>query len=116
MLLDVEDREHPLDQRVGLDGGLGHEDDVGLAVGGAQGDHAAVAAHHLDDGDPPVALGRGPDPLDARRRDVHGRGVAGRHVVDHLVEAELAAGPLLVDVALGVLEGGSRTHSLVSSG
>ena len=78
VLLDVEDREHAVDQRVGVDGRLGDEDDVGLAVGGAQRDHAAVAAHHLDDRDPAVALGRGPDPLDAQRRDVDRRGVAGR--------------------------------------
>ena len=36
---------------------LGHEDDVGLAVGGAEGDVARVAAHHLDDPDAAVALG-----------------------------------------------------------
>ena len=61
VLLDVKHREYPLDQRAGLDGRLGHEDQIGLAVGGAQGNHAAVAAHHLHDGDPPVALGRRPD-------------------------------------------------------
>ena len=103
VLLDVEDRDDPVDQRAGVDRRLGHEDDVGLAVGGPQGDHPAVAAHDLDDRDPPVALGGGPDPLDAQRRDVDRRGEAGRDVVDHLVEAELAVGPLLVAIAPGAV-------------
>ena len=100
----------------GSTGDLGDEDHVGLAVGGPQGDHPAVAAHDLDDRDPAVALGRGPDPLDADRRDVDGRGVAGGRVVDHLVEVEVAPGLLLVDVAPGRVRAGSRTHSLGSSG
>ena len=99
VLLDVEDRDDSLHEGTGIDRRLGHEDDVGLAVGRRQRDHPAVAAHDLDDRDPAMALGRRPYALDARRRDVDGRRVAGRHVVHHLVEAELAVGPLLVEIS-----------------
>ncbi len=45
-----------------------------------------------------MALGRGPDSLDAQGRDVNRGGEARRDVVDHLVEAELAVRPLLVAI------------------
>ncbi len=103
VLLNVEDGVHPLDQRAGLDRGLGDENDIGLAVGRAQRDHAAVAAHHLDDGDPAMAFGRGPDPLDAERGDEHGGREARRDEVHHVVEAERALGAFLGDVPLGMV-------------
>ena len=66
VLLHVVDLHDALDQALDVERRLGHEDDVGLAVGGAQGEVAGVPAHHLDDGDPAMALGRGADPLHAR--------------------------------------------------
>ena len=74
VLLHVENLQDSFDERVRLDRRLGHEDDIRLAVSRAERDHAAVSTHHLDDRDSPVAFGRGPDSLDADRRDVGGRG------------------------------------------
>ena len=69
-------------------GMLGHQDDVRLAVGGAERDVAGVPAHDLDDGDAAMAFGRGADALDAarptRRRRWHSRAC----VVDDLIEIE----------------------------
>ena len=52
-----------------------------------------------------MALGRGPDALDAQGRDIDRRGEPRRCVVDHLVETELAARPFLVDVTSGIAGG-----------
>ena len=67
-----------LDQALEVERMLGHEDDVGLAVGRAERDVAGVPAHDLDDGDAAMAFGGGADALDALRGDEDGRGVAGR--------------------------------------
>ena len=95
---------HALDEQIDVERMLGHEDDVGLAVGGAERDVAGVPAHHLDDGDAAMALGGRANALDALRRDEHRRGVAGRDVVDHLIEVEDGArrGALVAVAARGV--------------
>ena len=91
VLLQLVELPHPLDERRDAQRDLGDQDDVGLAVGRAEGDVAGVPAHDLDDGDAAVALGRGADALHALDGDEHGRGVARGHVVDHALELE--AGP-----------------------
>ncbi len=50
------------------------------AMPGVQRDPAGVAAHHLDDQRPVMALGRGVQPVDGLHRDVH-RGVEAERVV-----------------------------------
>ena len=60
---------------------LRDEDDVGAAgETGVEGDPAGVAAHHLDDQDPVVAVGGGVEPVDRLHRDVD-RGVEAEGVV-----------------------------------
>ena len=88
VLLQLVQLAHALDERGDLHRHLGHEDDVRLAVGRGERDVPGVAAHHLDDADAPVALGRGAHALDALDGHVHGGRVAGRHVVDHAPEVE----------------------------
>src|SRR5579864_186742 len=101
MFLDVEQRQHALDQGFGVDWRLGYKDDVGLPERRAERDHATVAAHDFDDRDPAVAFGGRADALDADRRNVNRGGVSGCHVIDHLVEAEVATGPLAVNESFG---------------
>src|SRR5437667_8858042 len=67
---------------------FGHQHEVRLAVGGAEGDVAGVPAHQLDDGDAAVALSRGANALYAGCRDEHRRGETRRYIVDHLLEIE----------------------------
>ena len=67
---------------------LRNQHQIGLSVGGAQGQISRDAAHHFDDRDAPMAFGRGPHALDAAGRHEHGRGVAGRDVVDHLFQID----------------------------
>ena len=81
---------------------LGDQDDVRLAVGGAERDVAGVPAHDLDDGDAAMAFRRGADALDALRGHEDRRGVAGRGVVDDLIEIEDGAGRRAL-VAVAVL-------------
>ena len=88
VLLQVVELLHPLDEQLDVERMLGHQDDVRLAVGRAERDVAGVPAHHFDDGDAAVAFRGGADALDALRGHEHGRGVAGRDVVDDLVEIE----------------------------
>ena len=62
-------------------GVLGDQDDVGAAgEPGVERDPAGVAAHHLDDQHPVVALGRGVQAVDRLHRDVD-RGVEAEGVV-----------------------------------
>ena len=51
-------------------------------------DVAGVPAHDFDDRDAAMALGGGADAFDALRRDEHRRGIAGRGVVDDVIEIE----------------------------
>ena len=67
VLLQVVEVLDPLDEQFDVERMLGHQDDVRLAVGGAERDVAGVPAHHLDDGDAAVAFGGGADALDALR-------------------------------------------------
>ena len=69
-----------------VDGHLGHEDVVG-PDGDARkaGDPARVAAHGLDDHDPPVALGRGAQAIDGFGHDVDGRVEPERKIGHHQV-------------------------------
>ena len=78
VLLQVVEVPDALDEQLDVERMLGHEDDVGLAVGGAERDVAGVPAHDLDDGDAPMALGGRADALDALRRHEDRGGIAGR--------------------------------------
>ena len=98
VFLEVQDVQDPFDQGVGIDRGFGNKNDVGLAVGGTERDHAAVSAHDFDDGDSSMALGGRADALNAGGRDVNGGREAGSDVVDHLVETEIAAGVFANDI------------------
>ena len=88
VLLQVVKMFHALDEMFEVERVLGNQNDVGLAVGRAERDVAGMPAHHFDDGDAPMAFRRGADALDALRGHEHRRGVAGRDVVDDLVEVE----------------------------
>ncbi len=106
VLLQLVELPHPLRELGHVQGVLGDEDDVGLAVGGAEGDVAGMPAHHLDDGDAPMALGGGADAAHALGGDEHRRRVAGGRVVDEALEVERGArGHPLVVVARGVGRG-----------
>ena len=77
-------RVAPLDQPAHLldvERPLGDQDHVGAAgQPGVQRDPARVAAHHLDDHHPVVALGGRVQPVDRVGRDLHGGVEAERHV------------------------------------
>ena len=74
------------DQVGQVDRHLGHEDVVGARRDpGEAGDPARMAAHRLDDDDPAVALGRGPEPIDGLRDDVDGRVETEREIGHHQV-------------------------------
>ena len=61
------------DDLLDVEGPLGDEDHVGAAgEPGVERDPAGVAAHHLDDHHPVVALGRGVEPVDGLGGDLHG--------------------------------------------
>jgi hypothetical protein len=79
-----------LDHPVQVNGHLRHQNNVRLAVGGAQRDVARMAPHDLDDGDAAVALRRGADAFHARSGDKDGGGIAGRGVIDDLVQGKTA--------------------------
>ena len=81
--------EHPVADRLDVEGLLGDED-LGRAAGDArvQGDPAGVPAHHLDDQDAVVGLGRRVQPVDGLGGDVDG-GVE--------AEREVGAGQVVVD-------------------
>ena len=103
VLLQLVELADPLDEGRDPHRDLGHEDDVGLPVGGAEGDVARVAAHHLDDPDAAVALGGRPHALQPLDRVEDRGGVARGHVVDHAVELEPAERAAeLVAVARGL--------------
>ena len=94
---------------------FGNQHQVGLAVGRAQREVAGVPAHHLDDRDAAMAFGRGSHALHAAGRDEHGRGIAGRDVVDHLLQID--HGSRTADACSGSRapsSQGSRTHSSTS--
>ena len=76
------------DEQLDVERMLGDQDDVRLPVGRAERDVAGVPAHDFDDGDAAMAFGGGADALDALRGDQDRRGVAGRRVVDDLIEIE----------------------------
>ena len=92
VLLHVVDFLDPLDDVLDVDRMLGNQHQVGLPVGRAQRDEARVPAHHFDDRDAAMAFGRGPHALDAAGRHEHGRGIAGRDVVDHLLQIDRGRG------------------------
>ena len=78
-----------------VEGLLRDQDDVGAAgEPGVEGDPAGVTAHHLDDQDPVVAVGRRVEAVDRLHRDVdrgvEAEGVVGRAevVVDRLRDAD----------------------------
>ncbi len=84
-----------LDDVGDVDRHLGDEDIVGRdGDAGEAGDPAGMPAHRLDDHDPAVALGGGPEPIDGFGHDVDGRvepeGEIGDHqvVVDRLGDAD----------------------------
>src|SRR5206468_2777329 len=55
---------------------------------GAERDVPGMAPHDFDNRDAAMALGRRADAFDTLRRDQYGRRVAGRGVVDDLIEVE----------------------------
>ena len=67
---------------------FGNENDVRLAVGRAERDVAGMPAHDFDDGDAAMAFRRRADALHAAGGDKHRRGIAGRDVIDDLVQIE----------------------------
>ena len=90
VLLQFIDFQHALDQAIDVERRFGDEHDVGLAVRRSQRQVARMPAHDFDDGDPPMAFGRGADALHAPGRNEDGRRKPRRHIVDHLVEVEFS--------------------------
>ena len=88
VLLKVIEILHTLHEQFDIERMFRDQDNVWLAIRRTQSNVAGPPAHDFNDGDTAMAFRCGADALHALRRNQHCRGIAGRGVVDDLVQAE----------------------------
>ena len=89
--MDLVDLLNPFDDLVDVDRLLRYQHQVGLPVRRTQRQEPRLPAHHLHDRDTAMTFGRGPHALHAAGRNEDCRGVAGRDVIDHLLQIDHGA-------------------------